>query len=98
MRTPPKWKSKLSNQWSVAVEIHPQRFNLRSRMLDLTDHWPLLLMRRKAIIVLAITFMVTVMVTAFSYLYISQILRQRINSTYEERRPPDPATRLLRRK
>ncbi|MFY9790280.1 MAG: ATP-binding protein [Candidatus Sulfotelmatobacter sp.] len=40
-------------------------------------------MRRKAIIVLAITFMVTVMVAAFSYLYISQILRQRINSTYE---------------
>src|SRR5260370_29003616 len=40
-------------------------------------------MRRKAIIVLAITFMVTVMVTAFSYLYISQILRQRITSTYE---------------
>src|SRR5579863_5974356 len=40
-------------------------------------------MRRKAIIVLAITFMVTVMVTAFSYLYISQILRQRINSAYE---------------
>src|SRR5713101_699137 len=40
-------------------------------------------MRRKAIIVLAITFMVTVMVTAFSYLYISQILRQRITSAYE---------------
>jgi PAS domain S-box-containing protein len=40
-------------------------------------------MRRKAIIVLAITFMVTVMVTAFSYLYISQILRQRIDNTYE---------------
>jgi len=40
-------------------------------------------MRRKAIIVLAITFMVTLMVAAFSYLYISQILRQRINSTYE---------------
>ncbi len=40
-------------------------------------------MRRKAIIVLAITLMVAVMVTAFSYLYISQILRQRITSTYE---------------
>lgn len=40
-------------------------------------------MRRKTIIVLAITVMVTMMVTAFSYLYISQILRQRINSTYE---------------
>ncbi|MFZ0758715.1 MAG: ATP-binding protein [Candidatus Sulfotelmatobacter sp.] len=40
-------------------------------------------MRRKTIIVLAITFMVTVMVTAFSYLYISQILRQRINNDYE---------------
>src|SRR3984957_2883395 len=40
-------------------------------------------MRRKAIIVLAITFMVTVMVAAFSYLYISQILRQRITSAYE---------------
>ncbi|MFZ0772835.1 MAG: ATP-binding protein [Candidatus Sulfotelmatobacter sp.] len=40
-------------------------------------------MRRKAIIVFAITLMVTAMVTAFSYLYISQILRQRINSTYE---------------
>ncbi len=40
-------------------------------------------MRRKAIIVLAITLMVTVMVTAFSYLYISQILRQRITNAYE---------------
>src|SRR5271156_5045051 len=40
-------------------------------------------MRRKAIIVLAITFMVTVLVTAFSYIYISQFLRQRIGSTYE---------------
>src|ERR1700734_3180685 len=40
-------------------------------------------MRRKTIIVLAITFMVTVMVAAFSYLYISQILRQRIDNTYE---------------
>jgi len=40
-------------------------------------------MRRKIIIVLAITFMVTVMVTAFSYLYISQILRQRIGTANE---------------
>jgi len=40
-------------------------------------------MRRKVIIVLAITFLVTVMVAAFSYLYISQILRLRIDSTYE---------------
>src|ERR1700688_999888 len=40
-------------------------------------------MRRKAIIVLAITFMVTMMVTAFSYLYISQILRQRITTAYQ---------------
>ena len=45
-----------------------------------------LLMRRKTIIVLVITFMVTVMVTAFSYLYISQILRLRITNAYEERR------------
>jgi signal transduction histidine kinase len=40
-------------------------------------------MRRKTIIVVGITFMVTVMVTAFSYLYISQILRQRITNAYE---------------
>src|SRR5271154_4790971 len=40
-------------------------------------------MRRKAIIVSGITLMVTVMVAAFSYLYISQILRQRITSAYE---------------
>jgi signal transduction histidine kinase len=40
-------------------------------------------MRRKFIIVTAITFMVTVMVTAFSYLYISVILRQRITNAYE---------------
>jgi signal transduction histidine kinase len=40
-------------------------------------------MRRKTIIVLAITFMVTVMVSAFSYLYISQILRQRITNAYD---------------
>jgi signal transduction histidine kinase len=40
-------------------------------------------MSRKTIIVLGITFMVTVMVAVFSYLYISQILRQRINNAYE---------------
>src|ERR1700678_3750851 len=40
-------------------------------------------MRRKTIIVLGITFMVTVMVAAFSYLYISQNLRQRISKGYE---------------
>src|SRR5579885_2291635 len=37
-------------------------------------------MRRKTKIVLAITFMVVVMVAAFSYLYISQLLRQRLNN------------------
>src|SRR5215467_574226 len=36
------------------------------------------MLRRKTIIVLTITMMVIVMVTAFSYLYISQILRMRI--------------------
>jgi PAS domain S-box-containing protein len=41
------------------------------------------MLRRKTIIVLVITLMVTVMVSAFSYLYISQILRLRIDSTYE---------------
>jgi signal transduction histidine kinase len=40
-------------------------------------------MSRKTIIVLGITFMVTVMVSVFSYLYISQILRQRINNANE---------------
>ena len=40
-------------------------------------------MRRKTIVVLGITFMVTVMVVVFSYLYISQILRQRITNAYE---------------
>jgi signal transduction histidine kinase len=39
--------------------------------------------RRKTIIVLTITFMVTVMVSAFSYLYISQILRLRIDNASE---------------
>ena len=47
------------------------------------DHWPLLSMRRKTIIVFAITLLVTVMVSAFSYLYISQVLRQRITNAYE---------------
>lgn len=37
-------------------------------------------MRRKTKIVLAITFMVVVMVSAFSYLYVSQVLRQRLNT------------------
>ncbi len=41
------------------------------------------MLRRKTIIVLAITLMVTVMVTAFSYLYLSQILRLRIAGAYE---------------
>lgn len=40
-------------------------------------------MRRKTIIVLTITLMVTVMVSAFSYLYISQILRLRIDNAEE---------------
>jgi len=40
-------------------------------------------MRRKTIIVLVITFMVTAMVSAFSYLYISQILRLRIANAFE---------------
>jgi signal transduction histidine kinase len=41
------------------------------------------MLRRKTIIVLAITLMVTVMVTAFSYLYLSQILRLRIVNASE---------------
>jgi len=40
-------------------------------------------MLRKTKIVLAITFMVTVMVASFSYLYISQLLRQRINNAWD---------------
>ena len=40
-------------------------------------------MSRKTKIVLAITLMIVVMVSAFSYLYVSQILRQRVNSAYE---------------
>jgi signal transduction histidine kinase len=41
------------------------------------------MLRRKTIIVLVITLMVTAMVTAFSYLYISQILRLRIQNADE---------------
>src|ERR1035437_6730126 len=41
------------------------------------------MLRRKTIIVLVITLMVTVMVTAFSVLYISQILRLRITNANE---------------
>jgi signal transduction histidine kinase len=41
------------------------------------------MLRRKTIIVLAITLMVATMVTAFSYLYISQILRLRIANAHE---------------
>jgi signal transduction histidine kinase len=40
-------------------------------------------MSRKTKIVFAITFMVTVMVSSFSYLYISQLLRLRLNNAYE---------------
>ncbi len=41
------------------------------------------MLRRKAIIVFVITLMVTAMVSAFSYLYVSQILRLRISNAYE---------------
>src|SRR5579872_6657632 len=41
------------------------------------------MLRRKTIIVLVITLMVTTMVSAFSYLYISQILRLRIANAME---------------
>ncbi len=41
------------------------------------------MLRRKTIIVLTITFMVTLMVSAFSYLYISQVLRLRIDNANE---------------
>jgi PAS domain S-box-containing protein len=40
-------------------------------------------MRLRTKIVLAITFMVAVLVSAFSYIYISELLRQRINSASE---------------
>ena len=42
-----------------------------------------IMLRRKTIIVLVITLMVTAMVSAFSYLYISQILRLRIANANE---------------
>lgn len=41
------------------------------------------MLRRKTIIVLTITLMMTVMVSAFSYLYISQILRLRLENANE---------------
>src|SRR5579862_8658528 len=41
------------------------------------------MLRRKTIIVLVITLMVMTMVSAFSFLYISQILRLRIANAYE---------------
>ena len=40
-------------------------------------------MRRKTQIVLAITFMVAALVCSFSYIYISEILRQRVTSAHE---------------
>jgi signal transduction histidine kinase len=40
-------------------------------------------MRRKTKIVLGITLMVFVLVTSFSYIYISELLRQRVTSAYE---------------
>src|SRR5450755_1724120 len=40
-------------------------------------------MRRRTQIVLAITFMVAALVTGASYIYISQILRQRITTTHD---------------
>ncbi len=40
-------------------------------------------MRRRTKIVLAITFMVAALVTTFSYIYISQLLRQRITTAQE---------------
>jgi len=42
-------------------------------------------MRRRTQIVLAITFMVAALVTGASYLYISQILRQGINTAHATR-------------
>ncbi|HTS34222.1 MAG TPA: ATP-binding protein [Candidatus Solibacter sp.] len=44
------------------------------------------MLRRKTIIVLTITLMVTLMVSAFSYLYISQILRLRMENAHETAR------------
>jgi signal transduction histidine kinase len=50
------------------------------------------MLRRKTIIVLTITAMVTLMVSAFSYLYISQVLRLRIDNVSET---ADQLTRQL---
>ena len=41
------------------------------------------IMRRKTKIVLAITFMVAVLVLGFSYIYISELLRQRVTTAHE---------------
>jgi signal transduction histidine kinase len=43
----------------------------------------MVMLRRKTIIVLTLTFMVTIMVAAFSYLYISQVLRLRLDNANE---------------
>ena len=40
-------------------------------------------MRRRTQLVLAITFMVTALVSAFSYIYISELLRQRVTTAHE---------------
>src|SRR5947208_2784886 len=40
-------------------------------------------MRRKTTIVLAITFMVAALVSAFSYLYVSELLRQQVTTAHE---------------
>src|SRR5215469_2569 len=40
-------------------------------------------MRRKTKIVLGITLMVFILVTSFSYIYISELVRQRVTSAYE---------------
>ena len=54
-------------------------------------------MRRKAIIVTGITLMVTVMVAAFSYLYISQTFASELPMPTKAP-APHQATGLLRRK
>jgi len=41
-------------------------------------------MRLRTKIVLAVTSMVTLLVAGFSYIYISQLLRQKVSDTYEE--------------
>src|SRR5271170_5590985 len=40
-------------------------------------------MRRKTQIVLAITFLVAALVCSFSYIYVSQILRQRVTTAHD---------------